>query len=63
MASFANASARIRIANDNKKNICAFGNINPTVNADTATAFVRAIEKVYNNGTCNAKLNISYEIA
>ena len=63
MADFANASAGIRITDEDRKSICAVTNVNPAVTADTATAFVRAIEKIHNNGTCTGRLNIAYKIA
>ena len=56
MASFATASANIRLTNEERKSICSVRNVSPTVTADTAAAFVDAIEKIYNNGKCIANV-------
>jgi len=62
MASFSNASASIRMMNESRRSICTVNNINPLVSAETATAFVNAIETIYNNGRCTARLSIIQDI-
>jgi len=62
MANFNTTSASIRLTNEERKSICSVGNVSPTVTADTAAAFVSAIEKIYNNGTCTARMSIAIDI-
>ena len=62
MANFNTTSASIRLTNEERKSICSVSNVSPTVTADTAAAFVSAIEKIYNNGTCTARMSIAMDI-
>ena len=62
MASFTNVSANIRIVNENRRSVCSVNNVNPSVSAATAAAFVGALKTIYNNGPCVARLNISQDI-
>jgi len=62
MAGFTNASANIRLINDDRRSVCSINNVNPGVSAQTAAAFVGALKTIYNNGECTARLNISQEI-
>jgi len=62
MANFNTTSASIRLTNEERKSICSVSNVSPTVTADTAAAFVNAIEKIYNNGTCTARMSIAMDI-
>ena len=62
MANFATAFANIRINNSESKRVCSISNVSPTVSAGTAAAFVDAIEKIYNNGTCTARLSVAMDI-
>lgn len=62
MASFSNASANIRIVNENRRSVCSINKVNPSVSAATAAAFVGALKTIYNNGNCTARLNISQDI-
>ena len=59
MASFDKISANIRIVNDDRRSVCSINNVNPTVSAQTAAAFVDALKTIYNNGECSARLNIT----
>ena len=58
MAIFETAFASIRLTNEERKSICSVTNVSPTVSAETAAAFVNAIETLYNNGECNARMSI-----
>jgi len=62
MANFVTAFANIRIANEERKNICSISGVSPTVTAEVAAAFVGAIETIYNNGTCTARLSVAMDI-
>jgi len=62
MASFATKSARIRITNEDNASICSVGGVSPTVTADTAASFVDAIEKLYNDGHCDARMTVAMDI-
>jgi len=62
MANFSNASANIRIVNEDRRSVCSLNNVNPSVSATTAAAFVGALKTIYNNGNCTARLNISQDI-
>jgi hypothetical protein len=62
MASLTAASANIRIINAEKKSVCFMNNVSPTVSADTAAAFVNAIETLYNNGPCTAQLRVVHDL-
>ena len=59
MASFTKVSANIRIVNEDRRSVCSVNNVNPSVSAQTAAAFVDALKTIYNNGDCIARLNIS----
>ena len=58
MATFETAFASIRLTNEDGKSICSVTGVSPIVSAETAAAFVGAIETLYNNGTCNARMSI-----
>ena len=62
MANFITANAGIRITNAEGKRICSALNVAPTVTADTAAAFISAIETIYNNGPCTARLSLAMDI-
>ena len=62
MAELQAASANIRLTNEDRRSICLVNNISPTVQAETAAAFVSAIETIYNNGPCDARMNVIYDI-
>ena len=63
MPQFTNVSANIRITNENRRSVCSVNNVNPSVTAQVAFAFVDAIKTIYNNGSCTARLNVSREIS
>ena len=62
MANFVTVSAGIRIRSAEGKSVCSVARVSPTVTADTAAAFVSAIEKIYNNGPCTARMSVTMDI-
>lgn len=62
MANFVTASASIRLTNEDNKRVCSVNNVSPTVSAETAGAFIDAIETLYNYGECTARMNIALDI-
>jgi len=62
MANFVTAFAGIRLSNEEGKSICSISRVSPTVTADTAVAFVNAIETIYNNGACTARMSVTMDI-
>ena len=61
MAALTPVSANMRISND-KERICSVLNVSPTVTAQTAANFVDAIETIYNNGDCTARINLMLDV-
>jgi len=55
-------TANIRITNEARRSVCSVNNVSPSVTAETAVAFVEAIETLYNNGACAGRMNIAYDI-
>jgi len=55
-------SASMRIMNDDKKRICSVLGMAHDVEAATVGNFVDAIETLYNNGACTARMNIALEV-
>ena len=62
MANFVTASASIRLTNEDNRRVCFVNNVSPTVTAQTAGAFVDAIETLYNVGECTARMNVALDI-
>ena len=62
MAQFHVAHANIRINNDEAQRVCTLSNVSPAVPAQTAANFVTAIEKLYNNGPCTARMSVVSDI-
>ena len=62
MASFVTANASIRLSNEERRSVCSVSGISPAVSASTAAAFVTALETLYNNGPCTARLNLAMDI-
>jgi len=58
MPEFVTAFASMRLRNEEGKSVFSVTNVSPTVTAETAAAFVGAVETIYNNGPCTARLNI-----
>jgi hypothetical protein len=59
MAELVTISATLRLTGEDKRSVFIVGNVLPTVSAATAAGFVDAVEKLYNNGHCNANLRIN----
>ena len=62
MAEFINVSANIRISNEEGTRVCSVTNVNPSVSAQTAAAFVKAIETLYNSSKCAGRLFVGQDI-
>jgi len=62
MAELATRSANIRVTNDDGRVVCSVNNVSPTVNASTAAGFVNAIETLYNEGPCTARMSVTFDI-
>ena len=62
METFNSVSGSIRISNPEGKRICSALNVSPTVQPATAAAFVTAIETIYNNGPCTARISLTMDI-
>ena len=58
MAELIAASANLRLTNEDGRSVFSANNVSSTVTAAKAAAFVDAVEKLYNNGQCAAKVNI-----
>jgi len=61
MASFNAVSASLRISNE-KERICSVLGVAYNVPAQRAANFVDAIETIYNNGDCTARLSITMDL-
>ena len=62
MAELVPVSANIRLSNYDGNSVCFVSGVSPSVSAGTAAAFVDAIETIYNNGDCSARMNKAYDI-
>jgi len=62
MAELVIVSANIRITNEDRRSVCSVNNVSPSVAPETAAAFVNAIETLYNNGACSARMNVAYDV-
>ena len=62
MAQYNASSAGLRITNSDKARVCSVLNVAHDAPAQTVANFVDAVETIYNNGTCNAKLSITLDI-
>ena len=61
MPQFDPVSAVMRIFNE-KERICSVLGVAYDVTAQTAANFVDAIETIYNNGDCTARLSITMDL-
>jgi len=62
MNGFNDASAGIRITNDERKTVCTVSRVNPMVAPATAVGFAAAVAALYNKGQCTARINMSGNI-
>jgi hypothetical protein len=56
MAQLTAASANLRVFNEDKRSVFSVANVSPTVNANTVAGFVDAVETLYNDGSCDARI-------
>ena len=61
MATFNAVSAALRISNENER-ICSVLGVAHNVPPQTAANFVSAIETIYNNGDCTARLSLTLDL-
>ena len=62
MAELKAINANLRLLNEESKSVCFINNISPDVEASKAAAFTNAIETIYNNGECSARMSIVYQL-
>jgi hypothetical protein len=62
MAQFNAVSASLRISDSDKARVCSVLNVAHDVDAQVANNFVDAIETIYNNGPCTARLSIVLDL-
>ena len=62
MAELRALSANMRISNADHGRVCSVSQVAPSVTAQTAVNFVDAIEKIYNNGACTARMSIVLDV-
>ena len=62
MTQFNPISAGMRVINEDKTRICSVLSMAHDVDATTVGNFVDAIETLYNNGVCTARMNIALEV-
>jgi len=62
MAQLKAVSANLRILNDDKTRICSVLNVAHDAAAQTVANFVSAVETLYNNGTCTARMNLVLDV-
>ena len=58
MAQLVAASANLRLTNEDRRSVFSVNNVSPNVTAEDAAGFVSAVEKLYNNGQCSARVSI-----
>jgi len=62
MPEFITAFATMRLTNKERKSIFSVTNVSPTVSAETTAGFVDAVETIYNNGPCTARMSIVMDL-
>ena len=62
MAQLSPISASMRISNEEKTRICSVLNMAHNATPQAVANFVTAIETLYNNGPCTARMNIALEV-
>jgi len=58
MATLTSASGSLRVTNEGKRSIFSVSGVSPNVSADTVAEFVSAVEKLHNDGSCDARISI-----
>ena len=62
MPELVTASANLRVTNDERRSVFSVATVSPTVTAATLANFVDAVETLYNNGQCAARLNVTMDL-
>ena len=62
MTTFNPVNASMRIINEDKTRVCSVLSMAHDIDAATVGNFVDAIETLYNNGACTARMNIALEV-
>ena len=62
MAEFITKSANLRLTDADKKSVCSVNDVSPSVPAETAAAFVEAVETLFNGGPCTAQMRVVYDL-
>ena len=62
MASLNPITASVRVMNYDNTRICTVFNVAHDATATRVANFVEAIETIYNNGDCTARMNIALEV-
>ncbi|MCL2577312.1 MAG: hypothetical protein FWE27_04595 [Defluviitaleaceae bacterium] len=57
MASIVNASAALRIRNEQNRAICSISGVNTNMTAQDAAGFVTGIQTMYNRGSVLARIH------
>jgi len=55
-------AATLRVSNADRRSVCSVNRVSPNVSMETAIAFVKAIEVLYNRGACTARMSVAYDI-
>jgi hypothetical protein len=62
MAEYKAISASLRVTNGDKARVCSVLNVAHDAPAQKVGNFVDAIETIYNDGPCNARLSITLDV-
>jgi hypothetical protein len=62
MAQLKPLNASVRIINADDVRVCSVLHVAHDAAADKVANFVEAIETIYNNGLCTARMNIALEV-
>ncbi|MCL2499457.1 MAG: hypothetical protein FWE90_03865 [Defluviitaleaceae bacterium] len=62
MAEYKAISANLRVTNGDKARVCSVLNVAHDAAAQTVANFVDAIETIYNNGPCAARLSLALDL-
>ena len=57
MATIVNATAALRVRNEQNRAVCSISGVNPNMTAENAAGFVAAIQTMYNRGSVFARIH------
>jgi len=57
MAAIVNASAALRVRNEQNSSICSISGVDPNMSAENAAGFVAGIQEMYNRGKVLARIH------